>query len=893
MGKILPPNIGDFCFPELHTYPHPDYQPNDFFVFCLTSMDNRRLFGYSHRFTLFSNRPPECITFMSYHYYPETMKDLINLLMSSLNHSSTYREAPVLSSALLEQLFTPILSAIRSPKPTPVPGKPFSIMLPSLDPRVKTPLEFTLTRPDETYGFSSQIDLTNLFQFFSPSKIISLHLHMLREKKIIIVGSSLSQVTDICISLVTLFLPFEWAHIFIPNLPTNMADYLSTPVPFLMGCLKESVAGYEELMLGALIADADKGELYFPKDEEASDILTDGSVYARIKHVDRPFKVPEHLVTLKKPVLSYYKHYQSTVSLHRSLHSDYIQIKQKRLNPWVFSVKVITRFLYFHCHIFRQLHDEGVIQNGEINYDAFVKAGEKDLKPFLVEFTKTSICQEFFERYQWVIYERRRKDLKEMGPFQRGSLSQFLTKGNSEPALVSTHPPKVQQPRPKPTSNVMNRKSSIWEKIAVFETQPVIEESRERKSPSDQQHTSLRVSSLVSERNRITSPVPSPPHSSRSYTLPTSTPALSPLSSTNPLSASSHTPTSNQRTSTLASRFEQGSARSTLVTDCQKETTRPIESTKKEETLTREAPVRTNETPKSPNTDGWQSIRPSDLIKRNKLGANWMQRDDDNPVNSPPGSPRTSIGVTSLNNSQGSSLSRDASPFSSPSSPALSSSRTTLPTSPLASSSPLQNSNRTNSLPNSNSAPTLPVSISTHSSTQPSTRNSSALSSSAIAAVEDEPQPSKSTSPVENPSPNPRAPETSAEPKEENPLVRVSGGAQTERKEPTLPRRKPPPPPQRPAPVEKKEEKEEKSQTPTSNLPTSDEYAKEPGKEQQSERIQIDVEPEREREQPRVLIQDSHRAVIDIATQELIRINNPKDMKNDTILEGILMKVLQ
>lgn len=65
--------------------------------------------------------------------------------------------------------------------------------------------------------------------------MIALFASMLNERRIVIVSSRLSRLTACVQAANSLIYPMSWQHIFIPVLPTKLMDYLSAPMPFLIG----------------------------------------------------------------------------------------------------------------------------------------------------------------------------------------------------------------------------------------------------------------------------------------------------------------------------------------------------------------------------------------------------------------------------------------------------------------------------------------------------------------------------------------------------------------------------------------------------------------------------------------------------------------------------------
>jgi hypothetical protein len=65
--------------------------------------------------------------------------------------------------------------------------------------------------------------------------MIEIFASMLHERRIVIVSKRLSRLAACVQAANSLIAPMIWQHIFIPILPLKLAEYLSAPMPFLIG----------------------------------------------------------------------------------------------------------------------------------------------------------------------------------------------------------------------------------------------------------------------------------------------------------------------------------------------------------------------------------------------------------------------------------------------------------------------------------------------------------------------------------------------------------------------------------------------------------------------------------------------------------------------------------
>jgi len=58
---------------------------------------------------------------------------------------------------------------------------------------------------------------------------------MLYERRIVVTSRRLSRMSACVQAANAIIYPMRWQHIFIPVLPKHLVDYLSAPMPFLIG----------------------------------------------------------------------------------------------------------------------------------------------------------------------------------------------------------------------------------------------------------------------------------------------------------------------------------------------------------------------------------------------------------------------------------------------------------------------------------------------------------------------------------------------------------------------------------------------------------------------------------------------------------------------------------
>merc|ERR1719472_472148 len=98
--------------------------------------------------------------------------------------------------------------------------------------------------------------------------MIGMFASMLHERRIIVTSSRLSRLSACVQAANTLIYPMFWQHIFIPVLPHHLMDYLSAPMPFLIGVPDPLMKRIRRAELGeVVILDADNNKVETPFDD--------------------------------------------------------------------------------------------------------------------------------------------------------------------------------------------------------------------------------------------------------------------------------------------------------------------------------------------------------------------------------------------------------------------------------------------------------------------------------------------------------------------------------------------------------------------------------------------------------------------------------------------------
>ena len=130
---------------------------------------------------------------------------------------------------------------------------------------------------------SGQWGLATLFLRIKDSGLIILLKLLLLERSVLVVGETTEEVTACTTALLELLEPYKWASAFMPLLPRDMLDFVSSPVPFIAGMIVEGKQhlhsiihdhGVKDSMLqGLSIVNLVSGKLIVTREQGTSDML--------------------------------------------------------------------------------------------------------------------------------------------------------------------------------------------------------------------------------------------------------------------------------------------------------------------------------------------------------------------------------------------------------------------------------------------------------------------------------------------------------------------------------------------------------------------------------------------------------------------------------------------
>ncbi|XP_014253591.1 myotubularin-related protein 13 isoform X2 [Cimex lectularius] len=188
---------------------------------------------------------PKCLVLVSRLDYIETFRNCLGIVYSVW--------IEVVSSIKLEALVGNMLGCVH----VPPPGGPqvrFSIGAGDRQ-ALQPPLSSTLP--------TTNTAVTMLFQQLGIRNCVFLFCAVMTEHKILFQSQSYTRLTEACRALTALMYPFKYSHVYIPLLPASLVEFLTSPIPFLIGVHSSLKTDYTELM-DVIVAELDTGFVVVP-----------------------------------------------------------------------------------------------------------------------------------------------------------------------------------------------------------------------------------------------------------------------------------------------------------------------------------------------------------------------------------------------------------------------------------------------------------------------------------------------------------------------------------------------------------------------------------------------------------------------------------------------------
>ncbi|XP_048773019.1 DENN domain-containing protein 1B-like isoform X3 [Ostrea edulis] len=210
----------------------------DHFTFVLTDLESKYKFGYCR----YATGAQTCLCIVSCLPWFEVFYSLLNMLAEMINRSED----------------NDVTDLLRVAYANGVPGANLTTSVVAGQEEWK----FTPPDPEKLLSIPTSRNLTEYYNAVDTEKMMIIFASMLNERRIVITSKRLNRMTACVHASASLLYPMHWQHLFIPVLPAFLIDYLSAPMPYLIGAHKTLLGKVKENELGdAVVVDVDQNEI--------------------------------------------------------------------------------------------------------------------------------------------------------------------------------------------------------------------------------------------------------------------------------------------------------------------------------------------------------------------------------------------------------------------------------------------------------------------------------------------------------------------------------------------------------------------------------------------------------------------------------------------------------
>ncbi|XP_033731313.1 DENN domain-containing protein 1B-like isoform X3 [Pecten maximus] len=229
----------------------------DHFTFVLTEINSTLKFVFCRHAT----GAQTCLCIVSYFPWFEIFYNLLNQLAEMLNHNYERDMTSFLRAAYVQDV--------------PAPGVPVTIAA------NQEMMNFTAPEINKLPSIPSNRNLTEYYNALDTANMMIVFASMLNERRIVVTSRRLSRLTACIHASVSLLYPMFWQHLFIPILPAHLIDYLSAPMPYVIGIHSTLMQKMKMSEMGdAIIVDVDNNTIQSEYDD-LEDLPADISSYLK------------------------------------------------------------------------------------------------------------------------------------------------------------------------------------------------------------------------------------------------------------------------------------------------------------------------------------------------------------------------------------------------------------------------------------------------------------------------------------------------------------------------------------------------------------------------------------------------------------------------------------
>lgn len=280
----------------------------------------------------------------------------------------------------------------------PLPGAELQFSLPAVtDAAGKLSHPPPLVRPDDEHDPTVVVDYAELFRCIGAPGVLTLFKAMMSEQRVIMVSNDTNRLSTCMHGCLALLYPFRWQQIYVPLLPKMFLDYVTAPMPFMLGV---HTSLFEQVL--RLPTEAD---MIFAK-LDAEEVLLCGAV------PDALAKFPSsHFAALEKKV--------------RRLFKDHLTAKPT-ITAAEFNRGISETFVEFMVSIFGKYRDFVGEEDYEFDIDGFTAAADRTeaTRVFLQQFRNSQMF-EAWGRERAALFARGKRGAAGDGGFSLAHYDKF------------------------------------------------------------------------------------------------------------------------------------------------------------------------------------------------------------------------------------------------------------------------------------------------------------------------------------------------------------------------------------------------------------------------------------------------------------------------------------
>ncbi|ODN06480.1 DENN domain-containing protein 1A [Orchesella cincta] len=213
----------------------------ELFTFVLTNEDSKWTFGYCRH----PHGSKSCVLFLTFLPWQE-------IFYRALNYVAEVDDEKLTS--FLERMYA-----------TPVPDAGTCLYITTHAKPFICPCPSDLSLP----SIPENRNVSEFYNALTTESMLTLFAALLSERRIVVTSKKISRLSSLVVACNLFLFPMSWQHIFIPVLPIQLQDYMSAPMPFLIGVPLPVWDRIPAESLGQVVrvdADSDTVTTPFPED---------------------------------------------------------------------------------------------------------------------------------------------------------------------------------------------------------------------------------------------------------------------------------------------------------------------------------------------------------------------------------------------------------------------------------------------------------------------------------------------------------------------------------------------------------------------------------------------------------------------------------------------------